>query len=67
MRWNNKNGQSCAFYIAVLDRVEVNVIRVSSKIAAIADRMLPEAALPDAAFAFARAAGRNALAEVQPA
>jgi hypothetical protein len=51
----------------MLDWIEVNVIHVSSEIAAIADRMLPEAALPDTAFALARAAGRNALSKVQPA
>jgi hypothetical protein len=54
-------------YEAMLDRVEVNVVHVSSQIAAVADRMLPEAALPDAAFALARSARRNALAEAQPA
>jgi hypothetical protein len=43
----------------MLDRIEVNVIRVPRKIAVVADGVLPEAALPDAALA--RAAGRNAL------
>jgi hypothetical protein len=49
------------------DRIEVYVIHVSSKIAVVADRVLPEAALPDAAFALARTAGRNALGRAQPA
>ena len=45
----------------MLDRIEVNVIRVSDKIAAVADSVLPEAALPDAALALARAVRGNAL------
>ena len=48
----------------MLDRIEVNVIHMSNKIAAVADRMLPEVALPYTAFALARAAGRNRFAKV---
>jgi hypothetical protein len=42
-----------ALHIAVFDRIEVNVIHVSCKIAIVSDRVLPEAALPDAAFVLA--------------
>ena len=35
----------------VLDRVEMDVIEVRSKIVVVANPMLPEAALPDAALA----------------
>jgi hypothetical protein len=38
----------------VLDRVEVNVIEMNDKVPVIADRMLPIAALPDAALATER-------------
>jgi hypothetical protein len=37
----------------VLDRVEVDVIKMNGKVPIIADRMLPIAALPDAALAAA--------------
>ena len=56
-----------ALDVAVLDGIEVNVIDVSSKIGIVAASVLPEAALPDAALALARAAGGNALGRVQPA
>jgi len=52
-----------ALHIAVLDRIEVNVVRVPCKIVVVVDRVLPEAALPDAAFALARAVSQNALGE----
>ena len=44
-----KTAISHALHVAVLYRVEVNVIHVTSEIVLVADRVLPEAALPDAA------------------
>ena len=46
----------------VLNRVEVNVIEVPRKIVFVAQRVLPIAALPNPALAFAQAAGRNRFA-----
>ena len=40
-----------ALTMSVLDRVEMDVIEVRSKIVVVANPMLPEAALPDAGLA----------------
>ena len=50
----------------MLDWIEVNVIHVLSKIAVIADRVFPEAALPDAALALTRAASGNVFDRAPP-
>jgi len=39
------------FYIAVLHRVEMNVIRMPAKIIFVANLVLPESPLPDRGFA----------------
>src|ERR1700751_5184228 len=45
MRWNDEKGPILhVLHVVVLDWIEVNVIHVSSKIAVVADRVLPEAA-----------------------
>lgn len=43
------------------DRIEIDVIGVGREIAFVANRVLPEPPLPDAAFAFARPARRDGL------
>jgi hypothetical protein len=47
--------------IAVLDRIEMNVLNVPSPVLAIADRVLPIPSLPNAALAPAQTAVRNGL------
>src|SRR5271156_2732440 len=47
---------SCARNMAVLDRIEMNVIHMLFEIGVVAQRVLPVAPLPDAALAFADAA-----------
>src|SRR5436190_24121782 len=46
---------------AMLERVDVTIFDMTSIVRLIADRMLPEAALPDAAFATRRANGAEPL------
>jgi hypothetical protein len=56
MRWDGTTGKRPivhALDVAVLDRIEVNVIDVPSEIVVVADRVLPEAALPDTTLALA--------------
>jgi hypothetical protein len=48
--------------MAVLHRIEMDVIDVTREIAFVAQRVLPITALPDAALALAAAAGRNSFA-----
>src|SRR5581483_4289932 len=52
--------------VAVLDRIEVNVIAVGREIPLIANRMFPVTPLPDAAFAFGYAARRTVLPAGDP-
>ena len=47
----------------VLERVDMNVVDVTSEIVLIANGVLPIATLPDTALAFGGAAGRNPLTE----
>src|SRR5262245_55145890 len=47
------------FHITVLTRVVMDVIHMPGKVFFITDAVFPEAALPDATFAFALSAGRN--------
>jgi hypothetical protein len=44
----------------VLDRVEVHIIDVPLEIAFVANRVLPEAPLPECVFAIGKALDRNA-------
>src|SRR3970040_2098578 len=50
-----------AAHMAVFDRVEVDVVHVSLPIILIAQGVVPEAALPDAALAFSGSTLRAAL------
>lgn len=53
--------------VAMFHRVEMNVVDMPRDIVVVAQRMLPIAPLPDAAFGFARAAFGNPLARRQAA
>ena len=48
--------------VAMLDRIEMDVIGMAREVGVVAQRVLPIAPLPDAAFAARGAALRNALA-----
>lgn len=52
----------CSSGMAVLDRVDVDVIEVTGKIFLVGDEVFPKPSLPDAAFAFAAATGTDSFA-----
>lgn len=49
--------------MAVLDRVDVDVIHVTGEVVFTADQVFPEAALPDAALAFLVASSVDVFAD----
>ena len=51
----------------VLDRVDVDVVDMTSEVVLVANGVLPIAPLPDAAFSFGRTAMGNSFAGRQPA
>ena len=50
-----------ARHMAVLDRIEVNIVDVTFEIRIVSDRVLPKAALPDSLFSFDDLARRTRL------
>ena len=62
IRWKDEYGQSCVrSKYPVVDRIEVDVIKVAREILLVTDPVFPIPTLPDAAFALAGTAGRHRL------
>ena len=57
MRWNDEYGQSLTRHEPMLNRIDMDVIDMTSEIVLIPDRMLPKTPLPDTAFTLRGAAG----------